>query len=86
MSRWCPIGVHVTVENSLLLWLKIRFRFYTESMRLLRDPVCGNFMCSFDVRSLFINVPLDENINICLITLYHSELSAPTIEECILKG
>ena len=57
----------------------------SESMRLFRDPLCENFMCSFDVRSFFTNFPLDETINICLNTLYRSEQSAPIIEESILK-
>ena len=30
----------------------------------------GEFMCSFDVSSLFTNVPLDETIEICLDKLY----------------
>ena len=38
-------------------------------------------MCSFDIVSLFINVPLEETIQICMDTLHHSDLNAPQISE-----
>ena len=72
------------VEKFSSFVVKDSFSF-SESMHLFRDPLCETFMCSFDVRSLFTNVPLDETINICMNTLYRSEQSAPTIEESILK-
>ena len=31
-------------------------------------------MCSLDVDSLFTNIPLDETINICTITIYSMEM------------
>ena len=45
------------------------------------------FMCSFDVASLFTNVPIDETIEfyIWLNALYRSELQQPDIEEGLLK-
>ena len=39
------------------------------------------FMCSFDVSSLFTNVPLDETIKICADALYRSELERPSFPE-----
>ena len=36
-------------------------------------------MCSFDIKSLFTNVPVDETINICLNELYNSDLIPPKI-------
>ena len=38
-------------------------------------------MCSFDIKSLFTNVPVGETINICLNDLYKSDLSAPLIQK-----
>ena len=35
------------------------------------------FMCSFDVSSLFTNVPLNETIKICLESLYDQSDSQP---------
>ena len=43
-------------------------------------------MCSFDVKSLFTNVPILETINICLDTLYRcDEVIRPAIDEPIIK-
>ena len=38
-------------------------------------------MASFDVKSLFINVPLDEVLDICVDTLYR--LETPNIKKTI---
>ena len=43
------------------------------------------YMVSFDVQSLFTNVPLDETINICIDRLYRSSLPPPSIPEVVLK-
>ena len=44
------------------------------------------FMCSFDVRSLFTIVPIDETIEICLDNLYRShDIKPPSIEERLLR-
>ena len=46
----------------------------------------STFMCSFDIESLFTNIPLTETINICLDTLYRDDnISPPTIPESLLK-
>ena len=42
-------------------------------------------MCSFDVKSLFTNVPLAEVINICISQLYHSDITPPNFPECICR-
>ena len=38
-------------------------------------------MCSFDVVSLFTNIPLDETITICANTLCHTDITPPEIPE-----
>ena len=44
------------------------------------------FLCSFDVVSLFTNVPLKETIDICIQSLYHDdEISAPQIPQDLFK-
>ena len=43
------------------------------------------FMCSFDVVSLFTNGPIDETLQICLDTLYHSDIKPSGISESVLK-
>ena len=42
-------------------------------------------MCSFDVSSLFTNIPLDETIQICLDKLYALP-DPPTMPRSVLKG
>ena len=44
----------------------------------------GEYMCSIDVSSLFINVPLDETIQICLDKLY-ALANRPKLPPSILK-
>ena len=42
-------------------------------------------MCSFDVSSLFTNVPMDETIEICLDKLYALE-NPPRLPQLVLKN
>ena len=44
----------------------------------------GEYMCSFDVSSLFTNVPLDETIQICLDKLY-ALANPPKLPRSVLK-
>ena len=44
----------------------------------------GKYMCSFDVSSLFTNVPLDETIQICLDKLYALP-NPPKLPRSVLK-
>ena len=44
------------------------------------------FMCSFDVCSLFTNVPVEETIQICLDALYRCDaIEAPNVDEKLLR-
>ena len=38
----------------------------------------ATFLCSFEIKNLFINVPLDETINICAKVPYNSNLISPS--------
>ena len=42
-----------------------------------------SFMCSFDISSLFTNVPLSETIKICADAFYWTELNSPTFPELV---
>ena len=53
------------------------FTFVKTMQNLDIDP--NVFMCSFDVSSLFTNVPLDETIKICLEALYDQSDYQPLI-------
>ena len=41
----------------------------------------ATFLCSFDISSLFTNIPLDETINICVKALYNSDLPSPSFSK-----
>ena len=43
------------------------------------------FLCSFDISSLFTNVPLDETIGICADALYRGHLDCPPFPEDAFK-
>ena len=66
--------------------LKDTFQFVQQ----ISDININNYyMVSFDVQSLFTNVPLDETIKICLDRLYRSsnpDIVPPTLPENVLKG
>ena len=54
--------------------VKDTFKF----VELIREQIPStnaNFLCSFDIKSLFTNVPLDEVIAICANTLYATDTS-----------
>ena len=38
-------------------------------------------MCSFDIKSLFTSVPIEEAINTCAQQLYHSDIECPSLSE-----
>ena len=53
----------------------------------LRNNSClSDQMCSFDIKSLFTNVPLDETINICVNELYNSNLNPPMFPKEICQS
>ena len=54
---------------------------FVQSLRDLPSLPKSSFMCSFDIKSLFTNVPLYEVFKICLEQLYHSDLVAPDFSE-----
>ena len=58
------------------------FTFAKTMQNLDIDP--NVFMCSFDVSSLFTNVPLDETIKICSEALYDQSDSQPVIPKDVL--
>ena len=54
---------------------------FAEFMQNLNIENETSFMCSFDISSLFTNVPLSETIKICADALYRSELNSPPFPE-----
>lgn len=56
--------------------IKDSFSFVNE-LRALNVNTNNLIICSFDVVSLFTNIPLDETIKICADTLYHTDINLP---------
>ena len=56
--------------------IKDSFTFAKEMQDLQMHPT-ETFLCSFDIRSLFTDVPLAETIQICADSLYGGELIRP---------
>ena len=82
IARWLAEILQPVLNRFSALLLKDSFEF----CKVLRDfgPVQeDSFMCSFDVKSLFTNVPIEETIEICLETLYRSDIQPPDIEETL---
>ena len=52
---------------------------FAKMIQELKIDCNKSFLCSFDIRSLFTNVPLNETINICAEALYDGKLPTPII-------
>ena len=76
--------------SSVLQPVLEHFRFFIKDFfsfsKIIRnfDPT-DMFMCSFDVCSLYTNVPLEETIEICCDVLFRSFLPKPTFSESVFK-
>ena len=63
--------------------IKDSFSFVEMLNNIPSTSINNVHMCSFDIKSLFTNVPLTEVINICISQLYHSEITPPGIPEMV---
>ena len=81
VSKWLCRLLDPVVKVYSTRCIKDSFAF----VDLLKSSVpltAAGYMCSFDVVSLFTNVPVEETIDICMKALYHSEISEqPPITE-----
>lgn len=82
LARFLVSVLNPVLEKYSSFMVSDSFHF-VESLNNLRSN--KNFMCSFDIKSLFTNIPLNEVIEICVEQLYDSEITAPTFpkEVCI---
>ena len=85
LARWLNELLKPVLDKYSKHVVKDSFTF-CEALRNHGDPGEGSFMCSFDVKSLSTNVPLQETFRICLDALYRSDdIVPPNIEERILE-
>ena len=84
LARWLAEVIRPVLQRYSANTVKDSFSFCADLQDFghVGDNV---FMCSFDVVSLFTNVPIDEAIQICLDTLYRSDIKQPKISEELLK-
>ena len=77
LGKWLASLLQPVLERFSSHCISDSFTFAKTMQNLDIDP--NVFMCSFDVSSLFTNVPLDETIKICSEALYDQSNSRPVI-------
>ena len=77
LSKWLASLLQPVLDRYTAHYISDSFTFADYVRKL--DGHIDSFMCSFDVSSLFTNVPLDETIAICVDTLYNIPDSQPCI-------
>ena len=80
MPKWLSDVLDPVLQKYSKHCIKDSFTF-AEFMQNLNIENETSFMCSFDISSLFTNVPLSETIKICADPLYRSELNSPRFQE-----
>ena len=87
MAKWLTEVLQPVLKKYSEHTVKDSFDFCTIIQGFESDwNLSQTFMCSFDIKSLFTNIPLDRTIQICLDTLYRDEdIAAPSIPESLLK-
>ena len=77
LSKWLASLLQPVLDRYTAHCISDSFTFADYIRKL--DGQIDSFMCSFDVNSLFTNVPLDETIAICADNLYNIPDSQPCI-------
>ena len=77
LGRWLAGQLQFVLERFSSHCISDSFIFAKTMQNLDIDP--NVFMCSFDVSSLFTNVPLDKTIKICSEALYDESDSQPIL-------
>ena len=77
LSKWLASLLQPVLDRYTAHCISDSFTFADYVRKL--DGQIDSFMCSFDVSSLFTNIPLDETITICADTLYNIPDSQPCI-------
>ena len=82
VASWLSSVLQSVLEHFSCFCIKDSFSF----SKIIRNfSLTDMFMCSFDVCSLYTNVPLEETIEICCDVLFRSSLPKPTFPESVFK-
>ena len=76
LAKWLPSLLQPVLQN-LSNCVSDSFTFVKEVRKFTFFP-SSVFLCSFDISSLFTNVPLAETIEICADALYNDDSMAPS--------
>ena len=87
MAKWLTEVLQPVLHRYSKFLLKDIFEFCERIQEFSERHDCSSvFMCSFDVTSLFTNMPLNETLQICLDALYRDEqIPKPTVPENLSK-
>jgi len=80
LAKFLSIILQPVLETHSSHCIKDSFTFARIIQKLDLDPKT-TFLCSFNISSLFTNVPLDETIQICPDTLYNGDLIPPVFSK-----
>ena len=87
MAKWLAETSKPVVNKYLDHTVKDTFEFYANIVDFSSmSDIMNTYMCSFNVISLFINIPLTETILICLDTLYKDPvINKSSLPESLLE-
>ena len=80
LAKWLGEVLQPVLDSLSRFLVKDSFTF-AESIGAKTPTSEDNIMSSFDIKSLFTNVPLTETIEICAHLLHHTDLEQPMISE-----
>ena len=81
LAQWLTSALN-SVLSIYSTYCTLYFFTFADKVRTFNFHTCV-FLCSYDVGSLFINVPLAETIEICADALYNGELTLPSFHRAI---
>ena len=87
LAKWLAEVLKPVVEKYGKHTVKDTFDFCTKLEECEAEGnIEGTYMCSFDVTSLFTNIPLRETLKICMDTLYRDDsVKKPSIPQDLLE-
>ena len=77
LAKWLTSLLQPVLQNLSSNCVSDSFTFVKEVRKFTFSP-SSVFLCSFDISSLFTNVPLAETIEICADALYNDDSMAPS--------
>ena len=84
VAKWLSEILEPVLKRYSAHCVKDSFTF-ASFIQNLKLGLSKTFLCSFDISSLFTNIPLDETIGICADALYRSDLDCPPLPEDTFK-